>query len=316
MEITAIATSRTAILSAMAQITLLGGTRTLTRADVMSLQACSRYLFQKELSNWHLLPPILPQQLAHRLPNPQQREIALQLLTVMAFVDGVVDEAKINLVITYADALDIHADYIQDLVATTRRQWAWIIADMSQRNIESIIGEPWAGADVTDWLLPYQHQPEPALVLRFQALAELPTNTLGYKFWEFYQAQGYAFPGESHGLNARFAVPHDCTHLLTGYDTSPAGEILVSTFTAAMHRQQAMAGHILPVIYSWHLGIAFNDVAGVAQGALHPEEFWQAWARGNDAAIDLFDPAWDFWSVTLMPLEQLRTIYKIESSLD
>lgn len=311
MEITSIATEREAILSAMAQIAILGGTRTLTAADITSLQACSHYLFQTELPDWHQLPPILPQQLAQRLPNPNQRELALQLLTVMAFVDGVVDEAKINLVLTYADALNVHANYIQDLVATTRRQWAWILADMSQRNIESIIGEPWAGADITDWLLPYRHRTDPALVMRFQALSELPPDTLGYKFWEFYQAQGYAFPGESEGLNVRFAIPHDCTHLLAGYDTSPAGEILVSTFTAAMHRQDAMAGHILPVIYSWHLGIAFNDVAGAAQGALHPQEFWQAWARGNDTTIDLFDPAWDFWNVTAMPLEPLRARYKI-----
>lgn len=311
MQITPIATERESILSAMAQIALLGGTRTLTSADITSLQACSHYLFQAKLPDWQQLSPILPQQLAARLPNPNQRELALQLLTVMAFVDGVVDEAKINLVLAYADALQVHADYIQDLVATNRRQWAWILADMSQRNIESIIGKPWAGADITDWLLPYQHQPNPPLVARFQALATLPSDTLGYQFWEFYQAQGYRFPGESHGLNARFAVPHDCIHLLAGYDTSPAGEILVSTFTAAMHRQASMAGHILPVIYSWHLGIAFNDVAGSAQGALHPQEFWQAWARGNDAGIDLFGLAWDFWAVSATPLEQLRHLYTI-----
>ncbi|AFY61239.1 hypothetical protein [Synechococcus sp. PCC 6312] len=311
MEITAIAREREGILSGMAQIALLGGTRTLTPADISSLQACSHYLFQTELPDWHQLPPILPQQLAQRLPDPHQRELALQLLTVMAFVDGVVDEAKINLVLTYADALNVHADYIQDLVATTRRHWAWILADMSQRNIESIMGQPWAGGDITDWLLPYQQTTAPTLVARFQALATLPTDTLGYQFWEFYQAQGYAFPGESSGLNAKFAIPHDCTHLFAGYDTSPAGEILVSTFTAAMHRQKPMGGHILPVIYSWHLGIAFNDVAGSAQGALHPKEFWQAWALGNDTAIDLFDPAWDFWVVTSMPLAKLQAMYKI-----
>ena len=311
MEITSIATEREAILSGMAQIALLGGTRTLTPADIASLQACSHYLFQTELSDWHQLPPILPQQLAAGLPNPNQREIALQLLTVMAFVDGVVDEAKINLVLTYADALEVHADYIQDLVATTRRQWAWILADMSQRNIESIMGQPWAGGDITTWLLPYQPRPDPTLVARFQALAELPADTLGYKFWDFYQAQAYGFPGEPRGLNARFAVPHDCIHLLADYDTSPAGEILVSTFTAAMHRQKPMAGHILPVIYSWHLGIAFNDVAGSAQGALEPKEFWQAWARGHDTAVDLFDPAWDFWAATAISLKELRDIYKI-----
>ena len=82
---------------------------------------------------------------------------------------------------------------------------------------------------------------------------------------------------------SRFAVPHDSTHVLAGYDTSPRGELLTSVFTAAMHRRNAMSGHVLPVILSWHLGIPLNEVAGAAKGALDPQEFWHAWARGEDA---------------------------------
>jgi len=80
----------------------------------------------------------------------------------------------------------------------------------------------------------------------------------------------------------------------------------VSTFTAAMHRKRAMAGHVLPVILSWHLGIALNDVAGAAKGALDPKEFWHAWARGEAMKVDLFDPSWDFWAATREPIETVR----------
>lgn len=37
-----------------------------------------------------------------------------------------------------------------------------------------------------------------------------------------------------------------------------------------MHPLEPMAGHILPVIFSWHLGIELNPVAGKWTGALHP----------------------------------------------
>src|SRR2546427_5842617 len=41
-------------------------------------------------------------------------------------------------------------------------------------------------------------------------------------------------------------------------------------------------------IFSWHLGIKINDVAGSAVGALDPREFWHAWARGAAVTEDLF----------------------------
>jgi ubiquinone biosynthesis protein Coq4 len=114
-------------------------------------------------------------------------------------------------------------------------------------------------------------------------------------------------PGEEEALNFDFATRHDSAHLLAGYDTSPRGELLVSTFTAAMHRKEAMSGHVLPVIFSWHLGIALNELAGAAKGALDPQEFWHAWARGEQMKVDLFGPEWDFWAATREPIETVRS---------
>ena len=91
-----------------------------------------------------------------------------------------------------------------------------------------------------------------------------------------------------------------------GYDTSPRGELLTSVLTAAMHPRNAMSGHVLPVILSWHIGIPLNEVAGAAKGALDPEEFWHAWARGERVGIDLFNPAWNFWAAAQQQLKSVR----------
>ena len=64
--------------------------------------------------------------------------------------------------------------------------------------------------------------------------------------------------------------------ILSGYDTSPQGELLVSTFTAGMHPHEPMSGHILPVIMSWHMGIELVHLAGSSTGQLDPEKFWCA----------------------------------------
>lgn len=78
-----------------------------------------------------------------------------------------------------------------------------------------------------------------------------------------------------------------------------------------MHRKEGMAGHILPVIFSWHLGVQLNPFAGSARGALDPEKFWDAWERGAAAGVDTFDPGWDFWSVIHVPIDELRRRYAI-----
>ncbi len=186
------------------------------------------------------------------------------------------------------------------------------LADMTRANMESILNQPWTGGDVLSWLLPYQGDAgDPGLAARFQGLRRLGGNTFGYAFWRHFTDSGYTFPGEATALNAAFSVPHDSVHVLTGYHTDGRGEILTSTFTASMHRNNPMAGHILPAIFSWHLKVQINDVAGSFEGALDPREVWRAWAAGAQATVDTFDPAWDFWEYVGRDLEELRNGWSI-----
>ena len=234
------------------------------------------------------------------------------MLTIMAFVDGSLDAAKIRAVLGYTAALGIDEPYVQEITEAAQGHVACALADMTRQNLESITGRPWLDGDTMAWFLPYRgDRADPALAARYRGLASLPAGTLGREYWEQYQRNGYAFPGEPNGLNEAFATPHDCTHVLSGYDTSPRGELLVSTFTAAMHPSRPMEGHILPVIFSWHLGIKINDVAGSAVGALDPREFWHAWARGAAMTQDLFTPSWDFWSCVGENIAELHQRYSV-----
>ena len=187
---------------------------------------------------------------------------------------------------------------------------AWLAADMNRNNIESIAGLD-VNADIKAQFLPYDAAPDDALAARFRALADLPYESFGRAFFDHYRQNGYAFPGEAGGLTYLFAVPHDSAHLLSGYSTSIQGELLVSTFTAAMHKSEGMSGHILPVIFTWHLGIQLNPVAVAHAGAFDGEKFWRAWERGRSAAIDTFGPDWDFWSLIETPIQALRDAWRI-----
>lgn len=283
--------------------------------DKLALQSAERFVFGHETPlAFDAIPAVAPAALAAALAGSDLGEDALKFLTVMAFVDGSLDKIKIAAVLRYAGALGIDGRYLDEIKEAAEGRLQEALADMTRSNMESITGRPWSSGDASKWLLPYQGVPDFALAQRFEALAGLAPQAFGHAFWEHFKENAYAFPGEPQALNAAFSVPHDSVHVLTGYDTKPRGELLASTFTAAMHRKYPMAGHILPVIFSWHLKVQINSVAKDASGALDPQEFWHAWAAGAAAKSDTFAPTWDFWAYVNEPLAVVRETLSIPAT--
>ena len=99
--------------------------------------------------------------------------------------------------------------------------------------------------------------------------------------------------------------------MISAYDTSARGELLVSTFTAGMHPINPMSGHILPVIFFFHFGEQLNDVGHAGKGGLDPDEFWHAWARGAEMTVDIFDPEWNVWDWVEKDLEDVRRAFNV-----
>jgi tellurite resistance protein len=307
MHIDATPAEAQTILAAMLAVAKAGPT--ITDADHASIVAAARYIFKLTLApDLAGMAPASPQELQALAANPDLATEAVRFATVMAFVDGTLDHAKLDAVLRLAATLGVTADFVHDIAEVAQGRLRDATSHMIRANLESLSGKQWSTDDAMGWLMPYKGKnADPTLAARFRALTSLPEETFGHAFAAFYLTNKYAFPGEEQALNFAFATSHDSSHLLAGYDTTPRGELLVSTFTAAMHRKEAMSGHVLPVIFSWHLGIALNELAGAAKGALDPQEFWHAWARGEAMTVDLFGPAWDFWAATRDPIAAVRT---------
>jgi hypothetical protein len=300
------------ILGAMRNVATAQGAEPLTEVDRAALTATHHYLFRAtdELDPAQL-PDTLPVVLHAALEDPGLADHATQLLTVMAVVDGTVDTGRIDAVEGYARALGVSGDYVRQLAELGRRNLQWVAADVQRQNLLSITGRA-LDTPIDEWIMPYTgSRADPQLAARYEALGELPTGSFGRTFFDFYDTYKFSFPGTAQGLNSDFATPHDSTHVLSGYDTSPQGELLVSTFTAGMHPHEPMSGHILPVIITWHLGIELIKFTGSYKGALDPEKFFVAWERGAEVTTDVFDGAWDFWASAGRPLEELRTGYAV-----
>ncbi len=301
-----------AILGAMRQVALAGG-HALSHADTASILAAGRYLLRRpDLTDISTLPAVEPGDLVAVLKDRDLAREALKYLAIMVLVDGALDEGKLKRVLEYSRALDVEADYLTDLVEAASGHLAWASADMWRKNFDSVISRSSAGLDPATWIRPYEGaNADPALVARYEALGKLPPNSFGKALWDFDKTNGYPFPGDPAALNARFGTPHDSTHVISGYDTSARGELLVSTFTAGMHPLNPMSGHILPVIFFFHLGQQLNDVGHAGRGGLDPDEFWHAWARGRDMTVDIFAPGWSAWDWIERDLEELRRDWNV-----
>lgn len=259
--------------------------------------------------------PVDPVTLASALDDDDRAATAAELLGVVALVDGSLDRGRIDQVAGFAGAMGVQDHWLADLVQSLEPDLGPVIADMGDRNLRSVTDGRLGVAEIGDvdaWLLPYGGDgADPDLAARYRALGDGHEGTLGHAFWSFYDRHGFAFPGEPGAVNEVFGTPHDTTHVLSGYDTSPQGELLVSTFTSRMHPIHPMEGHVLPVIYSWHLGIEFNKLAGSYRGALDAPKFWVAWERGLRTTGDAFAEGFRFWDHVSEPIDGVREAFGI-----
>ncbi|HXY95039.1 MAG TPA: hypothetical protein VEP49_21455 [Acidimicrobiia bacterium] len=300
-----------AALRAMRSVATAGGTRPLTDADRVALVTAHDVIFRGDGSlDPDALDAITPGDLAARYTKRADAEHLAGFLTVMAMVDGVLDEGRIRTVEDYVRALQLHEPFVRDLQDLARHRLAEARADIGRRNVKSFTGR-WMGDDLDAWIMPYREHPDPALHDRYTTLAGCAGGTFGRAFADFYERNGFDYPGLPDSANESFTTPHDCAHVLSGYDTSPQGELLVSTFTAGMHPDEPITGHILPVIVSWHLGVELASFAGSYTGGLDPHKFWAAWARGDETAGDTLSPRWDFWARAAEPLADVRRAMRV-----
>jgi hypothetical protein len=306
----------TTLLGAAKTVAMAGGDGggTVSDAAALAIASLAETGLGTEAPDVGTLGPVSPGQLAAAVDDGAHATTAAEVLAIMALVDGTRDAGRVGSVLEFAQALDCRAEWLGDLSLSLEADLRPMIADMGDRNLRSVTDGRLDLSDIDDishWLMPYEDNEDTALAARYAVLSALAPGTLGHAFWSFYDRHHFVFPGQAGAVNEMFGTPHDCTHVISGYDTTPQGELLVSTFTSRMHPVFPMAGHVLPVIYSWHVGIEFNKLAGSYKGALDPAKFWVAWDRGLQTTADTFAQGFSFWDHAEDPLDDVRAAFSV-----
>ncbi|HYG95680.1 MAG TPA: hypothetical protein VD741_01105 [Solirubrobacterales bacterium] len=302
-----------AILGSMRAVALAHGAGAVTAMDRETIVSAGAIVLSLDGVEVDAIAPVQPEELSARIGTGEEAEQAIRMLAVMSLADGVADAEKTALVRSYAEALGVREGYLEILAEVAEDEVAQATACMVRKNAGSFPHLDSSRLEISAIapFFPYRDAPDPELEARYKALGELPPDTFGRGFYEHFHSNGFEFPGNPNGLAEGFTTPHDSSHVLSGYSTREMGELCVSTFIGAMHPDHPMAAEVLPVIYSWHLGVKLNDIANSSHGAFEPRHFWTAWQRGAATTVDVVAADWDFWAATPVPLEELRAAYGV-----
>lgn len=256
---------------------------------------------------------ITPAQIARVITHPHQRKRLLQMAIVMAMVDGDTAPHQQKALRSLASALSVEEQGLRVLQEAATGHQLVARFDLFRRMMKKLVApalhdEGIAGVKKIIESLFFKRGEDPVVAEKYHQLGQLPQETLGYAFWQHYTQNHFPFPGEAGGIPERL-VFHDLGHLLSGYDTSPAGEIQQGAFQAGFIREDGFA-FLLFVILQFHWGIKITPVADPSEGLFDIPLVIHALQRGAACTVDLSD-CWNFWEVVELPLEEVRARYGI-----
>jgi hypothetical protein len=252
--------------------------------------------------------PQLPVGLSGFITTRRQRQEVMQLLMVLAFLEPRLDEAKIVLLARIAAELQVEEAVVADLEEVCRNHVLKAFGDMYRRTFHDLNADgvlqgyarfilPMLGIGID-----HAHQAS------YASLAATPAGSLGEALHVYYLKNGFPYPGSRKGLPYDYVAIHDVHHVITGYDTDPAGELQVLAFTMGLFPDHALL-IALPAMLQFQMGIAdplAGSVAPKLKDQLNAPAFAVALQRGAETTGPIRDFHWDFWPWIERPLQDVR----------
>jgi hypothetical protein len=249
------------------------------------------------------LEPIALDELARLVVDPHQRKRIVQLAIVMALVEGDPGDTTAATVHELAAALDIPEQGVRVLYDLSHGHTMHARVEMIRR-VRQYAGHLDGFPGFGNLLLSLAGlTPEdPDLAGRYRALANCAPGSFGRAVFDHFTGNGFAFPGEKHGVGAM--VFHDIGHVLSGYGTHAEDEIRQAAFQAGFSRTDGFVFLLFGVL-QFHLGLRITPVAKGERGLFDVAGVLRALERGAACRVDL-GVSFDHFAFADMPLERVR----------
>ena len=247
---------------------------------------------------------------AAAIQDPHRRKRLVQLAVIMTMVDGKVLVRPARAVAALAEALEVEEPAVRTLPLLVSEKPLRTRANLMRRVLGKFLSEAWRDqgfAGVHQVIAGFLGRGgDRATALRYAQLEHFPHGSLGRTLWQHCTLRKFALPGQPGAIPERVLF-HDIGHVLSGYDTDPAGEIRQAAFQAGFVRKDGFMFLFFGVI-QFHMGVKITPVAEAEHGFFDVEAVLTALARGAACAVDLSD-RWDLWAAAAQPLEQVRAEY-------
>ncbi|MCP9882292.1 hypothetical protein KBY65_07340 [Cyanobium sp. Alchichica 3B3-8F6] len=238
----------------------------------------------------------------------RQRQEVMQLLTLLAFLEPRLDQAKVQLLMRIAVELQVEPETMADLEEVCRGHVLKSFGDMYRRTFHALNNDG-VVQGYARFILPMlgvgidrEHES------RYAALNAAPAGSLGAGLHAYYIDNNFPYPGSRRGLPYAYVAIHDLHHVIGGYATNPNGELQVLGFTMGLFPDHALLIG-LPALLQFQMGIAdplAGSVAPKLKDQLDAPTFAQALQRGGATTGPIRDFHWDFWPWIERPLADVR----------
>ena len=243
----------------------------------------------------------VPAGLSGLITGRRQRQQVLQLLTVLAFLEPRLDQAKVQVLGRVAAELQVEPEVVADLEQVCRKHVLKAFGDWYRRTFHDL-NDDGVVQGYARFILPmlgigvdHAHQQ------RDEALRAAPQA--------YYDHNGCPYPGSRMGLPYDYVAIHDVHHVIGGYGTDPEGELEVLAFSMGLFPDHALL-IALPALLQFQMGIAdplAGSVAPKLTDQLDAPAFAVALQRGAAASGPIRDFHWDFWPWIERPLDAVRS---------
>lgn len=292
---------------------LLGGISTKsgpTAEQLIVLESITRDLWGRGDIDVKNLTPLSSAELVKALPRQAARERFAEIMMTLELCRHPMSKEQVDLAERYIAAMGI-GDVEVEVTRTVITRGAEAAATDLERCYQKILPEI-SELSLRDRYLRLD-KPDHALAERLRKLRDLPEDTLGYQYLEFYRRNNIELPGDDTHLPAHY-VNHDMNHVITGYEPTAPGEIARSGFLLATNDSHhnwlefllTMSIHESGVLNHGDIRakVATLDRTGV------PEFLGEGLQRGAKCTVDLSQV--DHLAIAHLPLEQVRVDFSIE----
>jgi hypothetical protein len=248
---------------------------------------------------------------------PDERLHAVHLMIVLEFVEHPLDDKVESPVEHYARGLGVSTVLLRDARRLAHGHFAWMYLDLQRHSWyeEETIKESLRGRwhELVRSKLAYTGiVADQAIAEKWRALRDCPAGSWGKSVADFYDAHGFPFPGERHGIY-ELGARHDWVHVLAGYETTPEGELDVFAFIASsMTDERGLV--LLAITLGLFQNGSIRHVAGKRIGNARSDtltddgavdRFTEALRRGNQCGTDVMGSV-DMFAHKDDPLDTVR----------